>query len=142
MEKLNWKEIQEYRNKGHTLTDVRKRFGVSKSVLNKAVDKGLFVKGDKVVRLSARKVSDEDIIRLYKDGLSQNEIGRRLNISGSSVHHRLKNLNIKKVSEKKNLINDVNWNHIQEYYNMGYFLNEVQIKFNISNKTIYKDGIY
>jgi DNA-binding CsgD family transcriptional regulator len=81
---FNWKAIQEYYDQGHTIDECKERFGVSYGAWDKAA-----VRGDLVTRLrSKRQLSHETRDRveaLLADGLKPAEIGRRLDLTKSTV---------------------------------------------------------
>src|SRR4051794_39824380 len=93
----------------------------------------MFVSEDRIP--GRRQVRTRDSVRrLLDEGLSQNEVARRLGISKSTVAYHARNLG-REPAEPCNRRYD--WQEIQRYYDEGHTMKECRDRFGFSTETWY-----
>lgn len=61
----------------------------------------------KTIRPSARKCSDEDVVKLNSVGLSLSTIGKELGVHGTTVKNRLDTLGIDPADTRRSFMEDI-----------------------------------
>ncbi len=132
-ENYNWVEIQKYYDSPVLLKEVKAKYKLTKTTVNKAVDAGLFVK--RIEQIQDVKDYDWPEIQVfYNEG---NSIGEIIKKYGANIHTIKKanrdGLFVKRAKKPKRKfnINDLNWVDIQQYYDTGVGLNETIEKYGL-----------
>jgi transposase len=130
------KVIEDYQS-GMRVSDIRKKWGVSKDVVRRIMaDHGVKARGDKPARAVGFTIYDEEshdlAVQMYNDGLSSEDIGQKLNIPESSVAAMLKRRNVIK-REATETYQKASIEALKELYESGMSVEEIIKKFDYAS---------
>ena len=78
-------------------------------------------------------VRREDVLRLYKDGLTQREIAAQLGVTPPTISYHMRRLGFPPVRQRRQ-----DWAAIQAYYDEGHSLRECEQRFDFSRASWYE----
>lgn len=131
MADIDWKQVRDYYDAGHTRKECRDAFGFSDWEWHAAVGRGDVIpraKGE-ILRASERR---DLVSRLRSEGLSYNAISRRLGIAKATVAYHARRLG---VPADDRCARRYDWKQIQEAVNDGMSVRECRERFGFAKAT-------